>query len=63
MNIKCCFQCAKRHIGCHSECPDYIAERKALDEKNALMFKERCIRQNSDDQHADAVRKASKRKR
>ncbi len=63
MKIKCCFQCAERHVGCHSECPDYIAERKALDEKNEQRFKNRCIGEIVYQQHADSVRKANRRKR
>lgn len=35
--INCCMGCVppKRHIGCHADCEEYMAERKALDERNA----------------------------
>lgn len=32
--IKCCYECKKRHMYCHSTCEDYLRERKALDEYN-----------------------------
>lgn len=24
-----CYQCERRHQGCHADCPDYLAEREA----------------------------------
>lgn len=63
--IKCCWHCVapKRHVGCRSKCPEYLAERKALDEQNALEYKQRALRQNIYEQRSEAVRKASKHKR
>ena len=26
---ECCYQCARRHAGCHAACTDYAAERAA----------------------------------
>ncbi len=34
--FECCHKCIapKRHPGCHSECPEYIEQRKLLDQRN-----------------------------
>ena len=34
MRIKCCKDCNKRYIGCHSECNNYKKEREQLDKEN-----------------------------
>lgn len=31
MNFDCCLNCNKRHVGCHSECKDYIERKKEHD--------------------------------
>ena len=36
MVCKCCFNCEKREVGCHSTCKDYIDYKKA----NSLELKE-----------------------
>lgn len=35
MNASCCFQCQKRHVGCHSECEEYAEFKKESDERLA----------------------------
>ena len=37
--FECCRYCpdTKRHAGCHSECPEYIEQRKLLDEHNLML--------------------------
>lgn len=29
--FECCHHCTKRYLGCHSECPEYIADKKTWD--------------------------------
>ena len=43
--IKSCTGCVppKRHLGCHSTCPEYIAEKKAWEKKRAEINKQRKI--------------------
>lgn len=41
MNIECCKDCMKRKVGCHSICDKYIERRKALDEYNATVRKQK----------------------
>lgn len=38
---RCCKCCVppKRHIGCHSNCPEYLEEKKNLDRLNKLRQK------------------------
>ena len=39
--IKCCKNCTKRCIGCHSVCEEYIAEKEALEVKKQLIRKKK----------------------
>lgn len=34
--IKCCKDCTKRYIGCHSNCDDYLKEKKAIEEQKRI---------------------------
>jgi hypothetical protein len=36
---KCCIDCTKRYVGCHSKCEDYLKFRRELDEKNEARIK------------------------
>ena len=49
--IKCCKDCVapKRHIGCHSVCPEYIGERAAYDEKQGAALKKKTIETAADE--------------
>lgn len=40
--FECCRICpeSKRHLGCHSDCPDYIKDKQALDNQKELKRKE-----------------------
>lgn len=40
-NFECCYKCTKRHVGCHSDCEEYLATKKAYDEKKAILDKEK----------------------
>lgn len=35
--IKTCKNCTKRHIGCHSDCEEYLREKQANDDFNRLV--------------------------
>ena len=39
--INCCLNCDKRHVGCHSECKEYIEQRKAHDKYLEEQFKKK----------------------
>lgn len=39
--ITCCRDCAARHVGCHSSCASYAAEKAAHEEKREAMRKQR----------------------
>lgn len=55
--------CEKRYIGCHAECPEYIAEKALAEEEKA---KRRKIKQVEDDFNSfriSGVRKAKKKDR
>lgn len=36
-NITCCKNCAKRHMGCHSNCDDYKRESEELQASKAVL--------------------------
>lgn len=35
--IKCCKDCKKRHLGCHSTCEDYIREKSEHDNLRSII--------------------------
>lgn len=41
IQIRVCYKCADRKIGCHAECEKYLAERKKNDEINKKHYEER----------------------
>ena len=41
--IFCCKDCEKRHLGCHSDCPDYLADKARHDELKAKIDRERAL--------------------
>ena len=45
MGIKCCLGCVapKRHPGCHSSCPDYLAEKAESDRQKEHYDRDRSI--------------------
>lgn len=49
--IKCCIFCIapKRHLGCHSTCPEYLEEKKKLDKVRADRYREYRTRTLVDD--------------
>lgn len=57
-----CKDCQKRHIGCHSECEDYIQECKERAEKNEKIKAERLKYCTALGQEFKRIAKAKKRK-
>ncbi len=39
--IKCCADCPDRHVGCHSDCEKYKAEKEAFDAEKDEIRKKR----------------------
>lgn len=65
MPISCCKNCVapKRHLGCHSTCPEYLSEKAAHDEMMAAYAKEAKIDSAIIKQRNNAIRKARKKRR
>lgn len=63
--IKCCKGCVapKRYIGCHSECPEYLMEKKLWDEQKKVISEKRQVDNDLYEQRFKSVQKALKRKR
>lgn len=62
--IKCCKDCVapKRYPGCHSNCPEYLMEKKLWDEQKKIISEQQAYN-NLYEQRSERVRKALKRKR
>ena len=64
--IRCCNGCVapKRHLGCHSTCPDYIKEKRQHDEACEVRRKAIKQRRSLDDiKFANVTRIQSRNKR
>lgn len=57
MGIYSCKDCDKRFPGCHSSCPDYIAEKEKHDKEKAERDKENFVRYGLYNQRDTVVRK------
>lgn len=60
--IRCCYNCQKRHIGCHSDCKDYLAEKAARDAEISLISKQRAIDDMFISRKAKQATESSRRK-
>lgn len=40
MGIKCCLNCKKRHLNCHSKCDIYIKEKEIIEKEKEEARKE-----------------------
>ena len=48
-----CLDCKNRHVGCHSDCDDYIAQREKVDKKKAAMEEKKLFdRYNREAKHS-----------
>lgn len=56
-----CKGCGSRKAGCHATCEKYIAEKKAWDEKQAEMRKQKNIRDGLDWQVINNINRTKKR--
>lgn len=65
MGIKCCDGCLppKRNAYCHTTCPEYKAEKAALDEQNAAATAKKKTNQNIYAQKSAGVHRAKRRYR
>lgn len=63
--FKSCRYCTqpKRHPGCHSHCPEYLAERAEYDRCKEKLDKEKAVEYAIIEQRGIHVRKALKHKR
>lgn len=59
---KCCKDCENRTPSCHCTCEDYKEYRKALDERNAVINKEKDKRRVMDRYVKDNYRKRAWKK-
>ena len=39
IRVKCCYECTKRTVGCHSTCEEYKAAKEAIAKENELIKK------------------------
>lgn len=63
--IKCCRNCVppKRHLACWGHCPEYAAEREALNQRKEADAKRRKVKNDIYSQRADNVTKALRKHR
>lgn len=63
--IKCCKDCVapKRHLGCHSVCPEYIHEKALWEEEKKAIREEHRRFSELYEQRSKGARKALKRKK
>lgn len=60
--IKPCLGCEKRHVNCHSDCPDYKEYRDEMDERNETIRKKKAEESLIIDTRIKAMRKTAKEK-
>lgn len=58
MAIYSCKGCEKRYVGCHSECPDYLAQKAEHDARKKEYDKKMEIEHSIYRQRSDKVYKA-----
>lgn len=63
--IKCCKGCVapKRYPGCHSNCPEYLTEKKQWDEQKKIISEQRQAYNNLYEQRSRGVHKALRKKK
>ena len=59
--IKCCFECQKRYVGCHSECADYIKERAEANNETKRIRVEKNKRTSVDDVFIKSVQRCKRK--
>lgn len=59
MQIRCCFECKKRKLGCHGECEKYKAEKEAL--KKAKEKAQKAKMESDYIQRTDGIYKRARR--
>lgn len=63
--ITCCKDCVapERHVGCHTDCPKYIEEKRKHDERKAKDDIERHANNSIDDYRIGTIIKQMKKRR
>ena len=63
--IKCCKGCVapNRYPGCHSNCPEYLMEKKQWDEQKKIISEQRQAYNNLYEQRSRGVHKALRKKK
>lgn len=59
---RCCYQCEKRHINCHSDCTAFLEEKAKLDKAKEEKAKEAAFRNNFIAMVADKKYKEGKKR-
>lgn len=62
--MKCCYGCVspKRYPGCHSHCPEYIAERAEYDRRKAAEDKKNAVSNGIYLQKVDSILKSVRKR-
>ena len=57
--IKCCQFCVapKRHLGCHSDCPEYIEEKAQWEEERARIAQQNQLQADAYPKHPNYKRR------
>ena len=58
--IKCCKDCHKKYLGCHSECADYIIEKAFHEAEKAEQYEKMLVQRRLDDQMIHGLTKYKK---
>ena len=58
--IKCCKDCTKKKIGCHSDCVDYIVEKAFYEAEKAEKYEKMLVQRRFDDQQFHSISKRKK---
>lgn len=60
--IKCCKNCPRKQMGCHSDCADYIIEKAFYEAEKAERREKMLVQRRLDDQMHNGITKYRKYK-
>lgn len=60
--MNCCYNCQRRHVGCHGQCADYAAYKAELDAHKAKIGKVRGVERMIRCYTIDSAMRGMKRK-
>lgn len=58
--IKCCKDCPKKQVGCHSDCADYIIEKAFYGAEKAEQYEKTLVQRRLDDHMYKSITKHKK---